>query len=439
MTLSAQTGASRGGPPHVPPLDGTRPFSAFEWLLAGRYLRARRKEGFISVIAGFSFLGIMLGVATLIIVMAVMNGFRKDLFDKIMGLNGHIIVQKIGEPFDDYAEAAQKFAAVPGVKHAIPLIEGQVMVSSSTQALGGLVRGIAEKDSSPCKLVASNVRFGTLEGFDGQTGIAIGSRLANSLRVGLGDTVTLVSPRGAATPFGTAPRSKPYLIAAIFELGMSEYDRMMIFMPLAEAQKYFAKNGEVDVHRGRRRKARKGRRLQRRPARGRWPACTTFPTGASATRRSSTCSTVERNVMFIILSLIVLVAALNIISGLMMLVKDKGRDIAILRTMGASKGAVMRVFLITGASIGVVGTIAGLILGVVFCWNIESIKDAVSWITGTTVFDPNIYYLTKLPADIDIHETAGIVVMAMVLSVLATIYPSWKASKLDPVEALRYE
>ena len=219
----------------------TKPFSPFEWMIAGRYLRARRKEGFISVIAGFSFLGIMLGVATLIIVMAVMNGFRHDLFAKIMGLNGHVIVQKIAEPFDDYAAMADRIAKVPGVETAMPVIEGQVMVSSSTQALGGLVRGVREGDLKSLKLVSGNVRAGTLDGFDTQTGIAMGVGLANSLHVGLGDTVTLITPRGAPTPFGTAPRSKAYQITSIFELGMSEYDRMMIFMPLAEAQKYFAK------------------------------------------------------------------------------------------------------------------------------------------------------------------------------------------------------
>lgn len=416
----------------------TRPFSPFEWMLAGRYLRARRKEGFISVIAGFSFLGIMLGVATLIIVMAVMNGFRKDLFDKIMGLNGHVIVHKIGEPFEDYNEMLAKVRSVPGVKYALPIIEGQVMVSSSIQALGGLVRGVDEASLKSLNLVSKNITAGTLEGFDAQTGIAIGTRLANALRVGLGDTVTLVSPRGAATPFGNAPRSKPYQIAALFELGMSEYDRMMIFMPLPEAQKYFAKGGEVDVlevvvdepeqvdHYGALIKQAGGPTI----------------TVSDWRQRNETffnVLTVERNVMFIILSLIVLVAALNIISGLMMLVKDKGRDIAILRTMGASKGAVMRVFLITGASIGIVGTIAGLILGVIFCWNIEAIKNGVSWITGAQVFDPSVYYLTKLPAEIDVRETTGIVLMAFALSVIATIYPSWRASKLDPVEALRYE
>ncbi len=416
----------------------TKPFSSFEWMIAGRYLRARRKEGFISVIAGFSFLGIMLGVATLIIVMAVMNGFRHDLFSKIMGLNGHVIVQKLGERFDDYEQMADKIARVPGVQVAMPVIEGQVMVSSSSQALGGLVRGVRESDLKALKLVSGNIRAGTLDGFDEQTGIAIGVRLANQLHVGLGDSIALVSPHGAATPFGTAPRSKPYQITSIFELGMSEYDRMMIFMPLKEAQKYFSKGGEVDVVEVIVNDPENVDKFRTDILQAGGPSIAV----ADWRQRNETffnVLSVERNVMFIILSLIVLVAALNIISGLMMLVKDKGRDIAILRTMGATKGAVMRVFLITGASIGIVGTLAGLLLGVVFCWNIDSIKNFASWVTGTTVFDPSVYYLTKLPADIDPHETGGIVIMALVLSVIATLYPSWRASRLDPVEALRYE
>jgi len=416
----------------------TKPFSPFEWMIAGRYLRARRKEGFISVIAGFSFLGIMLGVATLIIVMAVMNGFRHDLFAKIMGLNGHVIVQKNGDPFDDYVAMANKIAEVPGVVTAMPIVEGQVMVSSSTQALGGLVRGVRENDLKSLKLVSGNIRAGTLDGFDSQTGIAMGVRLANQLHVGLGDTITLVSPHGAATPFGTAPRSKPYQISMIFELGMSEYDRMMIFMPLAEAQKYFTKGNEVDVIEV---VVKEPEDVDRYSALVKTAGGPTISVTDWRQRNETFFNvlSVERNVMFIILSLIVLVAALNIISGLMMLVKDKGRDIAILRTMGATKGAVMRIFLITGASIGVVGTLAGLVLGVAFCWKIDSIKSFVSWVSGTVVFDPSIYYLTRLPAEIDVHETGGIVGMALALSIIATLYPSWRASKLDPVEALRYE
>ena len=420
------------------PVADTRPFAAFEWLLALRYLRARRKEGFISVIAGFSFLGILLGVATLIIVMSVMNGFRKELFNKILGLNGHVIVSKIGVGFDDYAEAAQKMGAIAGVKHALPLIEGQAMVSTPAQALAGVVRGLTEVGIKALPLIAGNVRAGTLDGFDGQDGIAIGARLANALRVTAGDTVTLVSPRGATTPFGTAPRIKPYRVAAVFEMGMSEYDRTMIFMPLGEAQRYFNRGDTVDV-------------LEVivddpenvAPVLADMKQMGIGNLSLSDWRQRNesffTVLEVERNMMFIILSLIVIVAAFNIISGLIMLVKDKGRDIGILRTMGASKGAIMRVFLITGASIGVVGTLAGALLGIVFCWKIDEIRQFVAWLTNTRLFDPEIYYLTRLPADINPQTTAVIIAMALVLSVLATLYPSWRASRLDPVEALRYE
>ena len=416
----------------------TRPFAPFEWLLALRYLRARRKEGFISVIAGFSFLGILLGVATLIIVMSVMNGFRKELFNKILGLNGHVIVSKIGVGFDDYSEAMQKLAAIHGVKHVLPLIEGQAMVSTPAQALAGVVRGLTETGIKALPLIAANVRAGSLDGFDSQEGIALGTRLANSLRVTAGDSVTLVSPRGATTPFGTAPRIKPYRVAAVFEMGMSEYDRTMIFMPLGEAQRYFNRGDTVDVLEVivddpeslapvvAEMKQVGDRNLH-------------FSDWRQRNESFFTVLEVERNMMFIILSLIVVVAAFNIISGLIMLVKDKGRDIGILRTMGATKGAIMRVFLITGASIGVVGTLAGAILGIVFCWKIDEIRQFVAWLTNTRLFDPEIYYLTRLPADINPQTTAVIVAMALVLSVLATLYPSWRASRLDPVEALRYE
>jgi lipoprotein-releasing system permease protein len=416
----------------------TRPFAPFEWLLALRYLRARRKEGFISVIAGFSFLGILLGVATLIIVMSVMNGFRKELFNKILGLNGHVIVSKIGAGFDDYAEAAQKLGAIAGVKHALPLIEGQAMVSTPAQALAGVVRGVTEDGIKALPLIAGNVRAGTLDGFEGQDGIAIGSRLANGLRVTAGDTVTLVAPRGASTPFGTAPRIKPYRVAAVFEMGMSEYDRTMIFMPLGEAQRYFNRADTVDVLEV---VVEDPENLAPVLADMKQTGLPNLSFSDWRQRNESffTVLEVERNMMFIILSLIVLVAAFNIISGLIMLVKDKGRDIGILRTMGASKGAIMRVFLITGASIGVVGTLAGAVLGIVFCWKIDEIRQFVAWLTNTRLFDPEIYYLTRLPADINPQTTAVIVGMALILSVLATLYPSWRASRLDPVEALRYE
>ncbi|MEZ5842906.1 MAG: lipoprotein-releasing ABC transporter permease subunit [Hyphomicrobiaceae bacterium] len=409
-------------------------------MLARRYLGARRKEGFISVIAGFSFVGIMLGVATLIVVMAVMNGFRNQLYDKILGLNGHAVVYKpAGKgPFNDYTETSRKLASVAGVTHVVPLVEGQVMVSSPVQALGGLVRGLTEEGIRSVRLVSSNVIAGTLDGFDQVVGIAVGDRMAEALGVGLGDTITLVNPRGASTPFGVAPRTKPYRIVAVFRMGMSEYDRTMVFMPLAEAKKYFSRGDAVDVievmidNPERIDTVVEAMRLAGGGDLG-------FTTWRQRNQSFFTVLEVERTLMFIIVSLIILVAAFNIISGMMMLVKDKGRDIAILRTMGATRGAVMRVFLITGAAIGVVGTIAGFVLGVVFCWNIEPIRLFVQWVTGTRLMDPSVYYLTKLPAHIDPGETFTIVVMALTLSILATLYPSWRAARLDPVEALRYE
>ena len=416
----------------------TRPFALFEWMLASRYLRARRKEGFISVIAGFSFIGIMLGVATLIIVMSVMNGFRKELFDKILGLNGHVLVRPLARDFTDYAEVAEKLRAVPDVRHAFPIVEGQALMSSATASNGVFVRGVREPDIRALEGVASKIKYGSLEGFDAGGGIAVGVRLSNALNVQLGDEVTVVAPRGAATPFGTAPRIKRYPITAIFEIGMSEYDATIAFLPLAESQKFFnapnqahvvevllASPDQVDSMRD---------RLS--AAAGDDMLLTDW-----RQRNATFYNTlqVERNVMFIILTLIVLVAALNIISGMIMLVKDKGRDIGILRTMGATRGAIMRVFFITGASIGVVGTLAGLLLGILFCVNIERIRQAVSWLTSTELFPSQVYFLSRMPSEIDPGEVATVVIMALSLSILATLYPSWRAARLDPVEALRYE
>jgi lipoprotein-releasing system permease protein len=416
----------------------TAPFARFERMLALRYLRARRKEGFISVIAGFSFIGIMLGVATLIIVMSVMNGFRIELFDKIMGLNGHVIARPLARPFTDYDAVTKKLLEVPGVTQALPVIEGQAMMSTPATATGAIVRGIREVDIKALDAVSSKIFFGTLDGFDESGGIAVGSRLANSLNVTVGGDVTVVAPRGASTPFGTSPRTKRYTVTAIFEIGMSEYDSSIAFLPLAEAQKFFNLGDTATVLEV----------MVAEPDRVQdfTPAMQAAVGGDIVLndwrqRNSTFYNTlqVERNVMFMILTLIVLVAALNIISGMIMLVKDKGRDIAILRTMGASSGAVMRVFFMTGASIGVVGTLAGLLLGVLFCENISSIQSFVTWVTGAEVFNPQVYFLSRLPAVMEWNEVASVVIMALTLSVLATIYPSWRASRIDPVEALRYE
>lgn len=414
------------------------PFAPFEWMLSLRYLRARRKEGFISVIAGFSFLGIMLGVATLIIVMAVMNGFRKELLDKILGLNGHILVQPLESPLTDWNEVAERLAKVSGIRLAAPVVEGQALASSPFNAAGVLVRGIRAGDLNNLTSIAKNLKQGTLDGFDEAQGVAIGRRLADQLSIHAGDSVTLVAPRGAVTPMGTTPRIKPYKVAAVFEIGMSEYDAAFVFMPLAEAQAYFNRANDVtsiEVYTADPDKVDVFRKSVTEAA-GR-PIFLVDWRQRNATFFNAL--QVERNVMFLILTLIVLVAALNIISGLIMLVKDKGGDIAILRTMGAPQGSIMRVFLITGASIGVVGSITGFVVGTVICLNIESIRRFLSWLTNTELFSPELYFLSKLPADMAVGETAAVVIMALTLSFLATLYPSWRAARLDPVEALRYE
>ena len=417
---------------------GTHPFSAFEWMLSLRYLRARRKEGFISVIAGFSFLGIMLGVATLIIVMAVMNGFRQELLSKILGLNGHLLIQPLEQPLTDYADVAARVSKVNGVYLAAPLVEGQALASSPFNASGVVVRGMRGADLAKLTQVSKNIKQGTLDGFDDNQGIAIGSRLAEQLSVRAGDNLTLVAPRGAVTPMGTTPRIKAYKIAAVFEIGMSEYDSAFVFMPLTEAQAYFNRDGDVtaiEVYTDDPDRIDDFRKAVTEAAAR--PIYMVDWRQRNATFFNAL--QVERNVMFLILTLIVLVAALNIVSGLIMLVKDKSSDIAILRTMGATQGAIMRVFLITGASIGVVGTLVGFLLGTVVCLNIEEIRRFLSWLTNTELFSPELYFLSQLPADMNVKETTAVLIMALGLSLLATLYPSWRAARLDPVEALRYE
>jgi lipoprotein-releasing system permease protein len=418
----------------------TRPFSGFEWMVAGRYLRSRRQDGFISVISGFSLVGIALGVATLIIVMSVMNGFRIELLGRILGLNGHMFVQSVGG-IADFDAVAMRIRAVPGVTDATPIVEGQVLINSGQSSFGALVRGLSAKDFERLKTVYSTLSPGAMEDFEDGQSVIIGGRLAERLQFipgEAGQMVTLVAPKGAVTPFGTTPRVKAYRVAGTFNIGMSEFDQTFVFMPITEAQAFFGTGDtagsiivmvddadRVGVYRD---------LIGRAAGEGffvtTWQAMNSSLFGALQ---------VERNVMFLILTLIILVAALNIISGLIMLVKDKGGDIAILRTMGATKGSVMRVFFIAGAFIGVTGTVAGLLIGVLFCANIENIRQFLSGITGTTLFDPTIYFLARMPAEMDPMEVAAVVMMSLTLSFLATLYPSWRAAKLDPVEALRYE
>jgi lipoprotein-releasing system permease protein len=415
----------------------TKPFARFEWLLASRYLRTRRREGFVSVIAGFSFLGIMLGVATLIIVLSVMNGFRKELLDKIVGVNGHIFLTPIERPLDDYAEVARKLMAVKGVTLAIPMVEGQALASSQYGNSGVLVRGMREADIQRIPFIAKNIKQGTLDGFDAANGIAIGKRLAETLSIRAGDSMTIISPRGASTPFGTTPRIKAYPVVAVFEIGMSEFDGTFAFMPLAEAQAYFNRDDDVNVIEVFIENADRTQQV-RDAIEANAPRPLVLTDWRQRNRTFFSALEVERNVMFLILMLIVLVAALNIVSGLIMLVKDKSSDIAILRTMGATSGAILRIFLITGASIGVVGTLAGFGLGLFICANIQAIQDFVSRMSGTQLWDPTVRFLTEIPAETNPTEVFAVVSMALVLSLLATLYPAWRAAKLDPVEALRY-
>lgn len=417
------------------------PFGAFERMVAGRYLRSRRRDGFVSVIAAISFVGITLGVATLIIVMAVMNGFRIDLLSRILGLNGHLLVQGVAGPLTDYDALGKRIRAVNGVVRVAPIVEGQVMATGRGGASGALVRGIRAEDLASQTIVSENIIAGALADFgapDSPDSVVLGARLAQKLGVFPGGNVTLLAPRGASTPFGTMPRVKSYRIAALFQIGMSEYDATFVFLPLEEAQRFFRTGTGVSA-------------LEIMTDDPDQVAEYVGPLRAAAgdgvrlvdwqhvNSSYFNALQVERNVMFLILTLIILVAALNMVSGLIMLVKDKGSDIAILRTMGATSGSVMRIFFIAGASVGVAGTAAGVVLGTVFCANIETIRQWISALAGTELFSPEVYFLSQIPAEMDIGEVITVVVMALSLSVLATLFPAFRAARLDPVEALRYE
>jgi len=414
-------------------------FSQFEWMLALRYLRARRQEGFISVIAVFSFLGIMLGVATLIIVMSVMNGFRAELLGRILGLNGHLTIQSENTlTLKDYDSIAGTVGRLPGVVLANPMIEGQVMATANNVAAGVLVRGVRGEDLGRETAIANGIRAGSLKDFDDGDGVAIGHRLARKLGLRLGDEMTLISPQSTATPFGTVPRLARYQIAAIFDVGMFEYDSSFVYMPFKAAQVYFRMPEQASAVEVRLADPQQARKASTEIMQAIGPQYRLYD-WQQANAHFVNALDVERNVMFLILTLIIVVAAFNIISSMIMLVKDKGRDIAILRTMGTSRASILRIFVIAGASIGVLGTAAGFALGVSFALNIESIRQFLQRLTGTDLFSAEIYFLSRLPAQIDNTQVISVVVMGLALSLLATLYPSWRAARLDPVEALRYE
>lgn len=413
-------------------------FKKYEIKIALRYLKSKRKEGFISVISAFSFIGIALGVATLIIVMAVMNGYEVELIKRILGINGHISVSSPYGKIEKYQELISGIEKIPGVKFVAPQVIGQAMATNKENASGVLVRGMEGEDLKKKPIMDSAIKSGSLNNYIEGNGIIIGTTLAQNLRAGVGSEVKLIAPSSDAIIIGTIPRMKTFKVVGIFDVGMYEYNSSTVFMQLSSAQKFFRyyesisdieiiaeKLSQVEIIKS------EIAAIQKEPL--------TIIDWSITHQNWINALKVERNVMFLILTLIIIVAAFNIISSLIMLVKEKTRSIAILRTVGMTKSSIIKIFILSGSVIGFVGTFLGAVIGVAFSLNIERIKLFLESMTGLTLFDPVIYYLTQLPVDLEARNVVSVLLISLGLSFLATVYPAWKASKLMPAEALRYE
>ncbi|HEV2079371.1 MAG TPA: lipoprotein-releasing ABC transporter permease subunit [Allosphingosinicella sp.] len=411
----------------------------YERMVAKRYLLPGKGEGFIFLVAGISLFAVMLGVAALIIVMSVMNGFRAELFDKVLGLNGHAVVQGYGGRLPEWRQILEQTRKTPGVTSATPLVEQQLMASYEGRVEGVLVRGMQREDILKSKTLAGNVRQGSLEALRPGAGkVAIGSQLARSLGVSVGGSISLISPQGRTTPFGTVPRIVSYEVGAIFEVGVFEYDKIYVLMPIEDAQTLLMLEDEVGMIEV---KTVDPDQVQQILA----PVAAAVAGQAVVTSWMDMNSaifealSVERVAMFVILSLIILVAVFNILSSLIMLVRAKTRDIAILRTMGASRRSLLKIFVTVGVIIGGLGTLSGLLLGMIALHFRQPVVNFVQYITGQNMWDPSVRLLTQLPSKTDPVEVIGVTVMALGFSFLATLYPAFKAASTDPVQVLRYE
>ncbi len=413
--------------------------SRYERMIARRYLLPGKGERFIVLVAGFSLGAVMLGVAALVIVMSVMNGFRAELFDKIVGLNGHAVVQGIDNRLTDWRRVLAEAKATPGVTSATPLIEQPLFATYNGRAEFILLRGMRVDDIRTNPTIRSKVVAGSLATIrPGSDEVAIGARLAESLGATIGSDITIFNPSGQTTPFGTMYRQVNYTVGAIFEVGVYDYDKAYVVMPIEDAQTLLLMNDSVGMIEVETVNADRVEQILR-PLAEKVRGFAVINDWRRMNAQLFDALAVERVAMFVVLCIIILVAAFNIASSLIMLVRAKTRDIAILRTMGASRGAMMRVFMMVGTTIGTLGIVAGLVLGAVFLFYRQAVVNFVQLVTGQNLWDPSIRYLTELPSKPDPFEIVAIVVITALMTLLATIYPAWKAAGTDPVQVLRYE